>query len=327
MEAKDFVITIPNVKFRTWSSNDDFRGMVNVRKSCIEKDQVDTASYLEHFLSEKEMAETITKNHTDPTRDVLIIEIDEVMVGYCHICWWAERDGTWLGLHVGYLNPKFRKNGIGTQMINWCEARIQKIVKENSIPGKPLYGANASSTEIDKNEILLNKGYHIVFTQIEMEFNDYSGLKQYTLPHGFEIKPVSSKDLRKIWETNKEVYADRHLVAIQTEEDFQEFAHNPHNDISLWQVAWKENEVAALVLSEIVSGRAEVTEVSTRDKYRRLGLAQALLSASLKNLQQRGISSVRLHTDGGNISGARSLYEKIGFKHLKDYIRYRKAIY
>lgn len=326
METKDFVITIPNVKFRTWSSNDDFKSMVNVRKSCIEKDQIDTASYLEHYLSAKEMADTITLNHCDPTKDILIVEHNGAIVGYSQICWWTENDETWLYLHVGYLVPQYRGKGIGTSMLEWCEKRIREIAQQHQKQSKAMYGANASSTEMDKILLLTGHGYKPVFTQVELAFTDFSLLNEQNLKERFEIRQVRPDQLRAIWETVNEVYADRATVTAPTEDDYKEFINDPNNDLSLWQVAWIDKEIAALVLVQIKDNLAEITEVATRAKYRRQGLAQTLLNQSLRDLQARGIQEVRLHTDGGNISGARSLYEKIGFKYLKDYIRYRKAI-
>jgi len=317
---------ISNITFRTWKSYADFTGMVNVRKSCVEKDKVDIPSYLEHFLSEKEMASTITLNHCDPTKDVLIVEHQQQVIGYCQICWWTENDGTWLYLHVGYLVPQYRGKGIGTSMLEWCENRIREIAQQHQTQVKAIYGGNASSTETDKIQLLTDHGYKPVFTQVELAFADFLLLKYLPLKEGYEIRQVRSEHLRTIWETINEVYADRATVTAPTEEDYNEFINNPNNDLSLWQVAWAGNEIAALVLAQIKDNKAEITEVATRAKYRRQGLAQALLTKSLHNLQTRGVQEVRLHTDGGNISGARSLYENIGFKHIKDYIRYRKPL-
>lgn len=325
--TQNMASTISNITFRTWNSNSDFIGMVNVRKLCVEKDKVDTASYLEHFLTEKEMADTITLNHCNPTQDVLIVEDNGTIIGYSQICWWTENDGTWLYLHVGYLVPQYRGKGIGTRMLEWCEKRIREIAQQHPTQCKAVYGGNASSTETDKIQLLTDHGYKPVFTQVELAFTDFSSLKDLPLKEGFEIRQVGPDQLRVIWETINEAYTDRATVTAPTEDDYQEFISDPNNDLSLWQVAWAGNEIAALVLAQIKDSRAEITEVATRAIYRRQGLAQSLLAKSLRNLQTRGIQEVRLHTDRGNISGARSLYEKIGFSHLKDYIRYRKPIY
>jgi len=319
-------MAINNTTFRTFNSTNDFKGMVNVRKQCIETDKVDTISTLEHFLSLKEMAETITQNHCEPPKDILIVELHGEIIGYCQIAWWVENDGTRLYLHVGYLIPQYRGNGIGTEMLHWCEKRIREIAYKHPTKGRAMYGGNASSTEKDKIKLLTENGYKPVFTQIEMEFNDFTLLKDYSLVNEFEIKPVKQSDLRIIWETINEVYTDRGTVAVQTEDDYREFISNTYNDSSLWQIAWKGSEIAALVLVEIKNGIGEITEVSTKKKFRRQGLAQTLLTKCLENLKNRGVKIVRLHTSGENVSGAKTLYEKIGFKHLKDYIRYRKTL-
>jgi mycothiol synthase len=313
--------------FRNFKTAKDFEGMIEVRKQCIAVDKVDTHSYLEHFLTAREMAETITLNCCDPTKDVLIVENNGVIVGYCQICWWTENDCTRLYLHVGYLVPEYRGKGIGTMMLDWCEKRIREIAQKHPTQGKSMFGGNASSTETDKIQLLTDHAYKPVFTQVELVFTDFSLLKDLRLINGFEIRQVKPEQIRAIWETINEVYAERATVTAPTEEDYQEFVSDPNNNLSLWQVAWSCDEIAALVLAEIKNERAEITEVATRTKFRRRGLAQALLTKSLLELQVRGIQEVRLHTDGGNISGARSLYEKIGFNHLKDYIRYRKPIY
>ncbi len=315
-----------NFHFRTFLSSSDFEGMANVRRQCVEADQADTLSRLEHFLDAGEISRTIHQNHCQPEKDVLIVEVGGKIVGYCQICWWEENDGTTLFLHVGYLVPQWRRQGIGTKMLEWCENRIIQFVQGFSNLNKAMFGANASSTEIDKLQLLENNGYLPVFTQVELEFNHQKAFDSLSLPSGFQLKPARQSDLRLIWETINEVYADRPTVTKPSESDFQEFSTNPGNDLSLWQVAWKENEVASLVLCEIKNNVAEITEVCTKSKFRRHGLAQALLLRCIRDLNERKVELIRLHTSGENVSGALSLYEKIGFKRLKEYLRLRKEI-
>lgn len=315
-----------NFHFRTFCSSSDFDGMVNVRRECIETDQVDVLSRLEHFCDADEMFRTIHQNHCQPEKDVLIVEVGGKIVGYCQICWWEENDGTTLFLHVGYLVPQWRKLGVGTKMLEWCENRIIQIAYQHPNLKKAMFGANASSTEIDKLQLLENNGYLPVFTQVELEFNHQKAFDSLSLPSGFQLKPVRQSDLRLIWETINEAYADRPTVTKPTESDLQEFSTNPRNDFSLWQVAWNENEVASLVLCEIKNNVAEITEVCTKAKFRRCGLAQTLLLRGIRDLNERKVESIRLHTSGENVSGALSLYEKVGFRRLKEYLRLRKKM-
>lgn len=320
---------IPKIEgliFRTYRDEGDLPKMVSVREKSKEHDKIDVLSTLEGIPTVQDLSDSLDDDNCEPTKDILIVEISGEVIGYCKLGWWTESDGTWLYLHIGFLLPEWRGKSIGTAMLRWSQNRIREIAKNHQTNGKGMFGSNAATTEIEKTKLLLNDGYKKVFTMVEMDFNISQSLEDIPLAEGFEIRPVKSEDIRNIWEANNEVYTSRDFVTPPTEEDFKEFAENPCNDISLWQVAWHGDEVASFVLSEIKDGKGEMTEVSTIEKYRRKGLAMALLVKNLIALKEKGVDVIRLHTNGENVAGARSLYEKVGFKHLKDHVRYRKPI-
>lgn len=312
--------------FRTHKDESDLPKMVSVRERSKEHDKVDEFSTLESVPSVQELAESVGEDNCVPQKDIVIVEMSGEVIGYSKLGWWTENDGTWLYLHLGYLVPKWRGRGIGTAMLHWSQDRIREIAKNHPTNGKGMLGSNATNTEIEKTQLLLGDGYKKVFTMVEMDFDMSQELQDTVLAKGFELRPVKSEDIRMIWEANNKVYANRDFVTPPTEEDFKDFVENPNNDFSLWHVAWYGDEVAAFVLSEIKDGKAELTEVSTVEKYRRKGLAQTLLTKNLIALRERDVKVIRLHTSGENVEGARTLYEKVGFKHLKDHIRYRKPL-
>ena len=98
----------------------------------------------------------------------------------------------------------------------------------------------------------------------------------------------------------------------------------PGHDPALWQVAWEGEEVAGQVLCKIERGRGEVYEVSVRPQWRRRGLARGLLAFGLRALQERGVSTVRLHTVSEFPTQAKNLYGSVGFHVRKAFPRYRK---
>ena len=69
-----------------------------------------------------------------------------------------------------------------------------------------------------------------------------------------------------------------------------------------------------------------MAEVSVRSPWRRRGLAKALLTRALQTLHERGIQRARLHTVAENQYGSVRLYQSIGFRVIKDHVRYRKPI-
>ena len=113
---------------------------------------------------------------------------------------------------------------------------------------------------------------------------------------------------------------------VATEEDYQDWLASPAFDPTLWRIAWDGERIAGQTLCEIAKGRGEVAEVSVGAPWRRHGLGQALVIAGLHALAERGMSEARLHARADNIYGAPRLYERVGFRPLKRFARYRKPL-
>ncbi len=315
------------VSFRTYQGVDDLSLMIAVRAQCVVKDKIDLYSSLESIPTLKELKDLLTNDHCDPATDVLIVEYENKIIGYSRVCWWLENDGTALFLHVEYLVPEFRTTELWQKILDWAEQRIKNIsldVKSD----KKMLGANASFTEREKINILLDNEYKKVFSLIEMSL-DTSELvsKSLSIPREFALKEIEQNDLKLIWEANNLVYKHRDFISRPKEDDFQDFVNNPNNDFSLWKVAYQEEKIAGFVIGSIKNNRGEIDEVSVLPEYRRKGLAHYLLLQVLLELEKKGINRVYLHTNGENVSGALSLYEKIGFKHKKNFLKYRKIFW
>lgn len=315
-----------HVTSRNYQGSEDIKGMAFVRQKSAEYDHVDPFSSYESIPTEKDIESSLSDDHCNPTTDIHLWQVNNQTVGYNKIEWWTENDGTWLYLHLGWLLPEWRGKGIGTKMLQWSQNRIREIAHNHPTNGKGVFGSNATSTEKEATKILLDNGYTIVFSMVEMGFERWNQLEPLQLPGNYILKTATKDDIRTIWEINNSIYANRAWISVPTEEDFQEFMNNSYSDLSLWDIAWHENEIAGFVLSEIKNDRAEIKEVSVVEKFRRKGLATILLTNNIIKLKDRGISVIRLHTNGENVAGAKSLYEKVGFKHLKDFNRYRKPL-
>lgn len=314
------------VVFRNYLSEKDLPHLVAVRELCIQHDQIDPLSTLESIPTVQELKNSFNDDNCDPFKDVLVVEYQDKVIGYAKVCWWIENDGTVVFLHLEYLDPEFRQKYLWQKIINWVEQKTKE--KATSISAsKKVFAANASTTEKDKTKILIENKYRRVFSLVEMVFDDYKILdKSSLLPQGFVLKEVSESDLRSVWELNNIVYQNRDFISQQTEDDFKIFASNSNNDFSLWKVAYFDNEIAGFVIGSVTKNRGEIEEVSILPKYRRKGLAFSLLNMVLQEFENKKIEKVYLHTNGENVSGARSLYKKIGFKHLKDFVKYRKNL-
>jgi mycothiol synthase len=326
MKQQDYIPKIDGLSFRTYEGTGDLLKMVEIHKNSQDHDRIDPLSVMEYIPTVKDLESRLHNDHASPTRDLLIVELDDQVIGYSKVGWWTEAGGTWLYIHTGFLVPEWRGKGIGTAMLHWSQERIRTIASDHDTKGKGMFGSNATDSEIEKTKLLLDDGYHKVFTTIEMDFGLSQSVPDIAIPDGFEVREVKPEHLRMIWKANNSVYSSRDFIREHTEDGYQEFANNPKNDYSLWQVAWHGDEIAGFVLSEVDNEKGEILEVSTVEKYRRKGLAQALLVKNISLLKERGVKVIRLHTSGEDVAGARTLYEKIGFRHIKDHVRYRKPL-
>jgi ribosomal protein S18 acetylase RimI-like enzyme len=316
--------SLPEITIRHLSGPDDAPGYVGLVEACREIDAIDPLSTLEEIPTVEEMRASFAER--DP-QHVLFAFHDDEMIAALRISWWTEADGTWLYLHLGRVAPDWRGRGLGTALLHWAEDCIRTLAAEHSTQDKAVFGANASSTETTATGLLLNEGYQRVYTAAQMDFTDFGKLTEPSLPAQIERRAVQPDQLRVIWESIARFWAGTAWgSSVPSEEEYQEFLHQPDLDLALWQVAWDREQPVGMVLGRVSKGCGYIDEVSVDGAYRRQGIAQALLLYALADLHERGVQRVRLHTDANNRHGARSLYEKIGFSVVKEFPRYRKPL-
>jgi len=161
---------------------------------------------------------------------------------------------------------------------------------------------------------------------VEMRFGAFDTLPLVELPSDLEFRSVTPDQYRASWESVQAAYADSPQNVIATEEDYQEWLASPAFDPSLWRIAWDGEHIAGQTLCEIAKGRGEVAEVSVGAPWRRHGLGYALVVVGLRALSERGVTEARLHARVDNIYDAPRLYERVGFRSIKRFARYRKPL-
>ncbi len=311
--------------WRRYRGPEDIPGLVDARQRCAEHDGVDPLSVAEHVPTEADLERMMAASDTfDPMRDVLIVTIEQRIIGYACVQWWTESDGTCLHLALGWLVPEWRNRGIGTAMLHWDEARCRALAATHAIRQKAFYGANASETERDATALLLHNGYHVAFTLLEMGLDDLSRLPQATLPPGFVTRPLTPEDLPALFYSMNECYADYRFSEAP---DYAAWA-TKQADLTSWHVAWDEHsgQMAGQVQVLRRKGLVEVEEVSVRAPHRRKGIARALMALGLQAQREQAVRQARLRTLAENPKQAWRVYESLGFRVLKRFPRYRKPM-
>jgi ribosomal protein S18 acetylase RimI-like enzyme len=314
-------------QFRPPRGDADADALLAIRRRCAEADGYDPLSSTEALPSRDDLIQQLWA--AVPERWTLV-ELNSQVVAYGRINTWTEGDGTRVFLHLGWVLPEWRGKGIGTALLRELERRIKALAAAESAP-RWEYAANASSTEPEATQLVLNNGYRPGYTVLEMGLDwaaFEASLARTFWPSGFDARPVVAEHLPAIAAAIDEAYRDEYPgERFHEPMDVPAYAAEllePPFDLALFQVAWDGDAVAGQVLPRIERGRAEIYEVSVRPAYRRRGLGRALLTRALLDLRARGVDVVRLHTMGEFPTRARDLYEALGFRVLKTFPRYRK---
>ncbi len=325
---------VPGLAFRGFRGEADYPGMLAAINASKVADQIERSDTLE------DVARNYAHLHNcDPYQDMIFAEIDGKTIGYGRVWWEINDEGNWLGFHLAFLHPAWRRNGIGTAVLHQNERRLRQIAEDLLAEGiinastARLFEVTAEDTEVEKEALLLKEGYKAVRYGFYMRRPLSEPVEVMPMPDGLEVRPVLPEHYRIVWDAAQEAFRDHWGYIPAPEEEYQKWLKDSSFDPSLLQVAWDGDQVAGMVLNfinttenEEYSRQRGYTEgISVRRPWRKRGLARALLTCSLKMFQDMGMEEAALGVDSQNLSGALHLYESVGFRMFKREAIFRKG--
>lgn len=268
----------------------------------------------------------------DPIRDLLVAEVDGVPVAYSRVWWDDEVDGRVYKL-VGFVDPAHGGRGIGRTLLGWNEARLREIAADHDVSTKLVQAFVGDANEA-ATELIRDAGYEPVTYMAEMLRPTVDDLPDHPLPEGLEIRPVREEDIRTIWDADMEAFKDHWGYVEPTETEYERFRAYPYLDPALWKIAWDDEGVAGQVKSFIDTAQNEAhgrkrgwtEQISTARRWRRRGVAKALIVESIRELAARGMTEVALGVHTENPTGAYQLYQSLGYEVSRTWTTYRKPL-
>ncbi|MFI5261737.1 MAG: GNAT family N-acetyltransferase [Candidatus Limnocylindrales bacterium] len=272
-------------------------------------------------------------SNCDVARDVVTVWVDDALIGYGRCAWSDLLTGGRIHELICFLDPAWRRRGIGAAMLRALEARVAEIAAADPADSAALQVAT-DGDDPGQTALFEGAGYRPVRYAFTMVRPDLSDQHDAPMPPGLEIREVRPEQLRAIWEADQEAFADHWGASQRTEEDWAEFRSRPNVDTTLWRIAWDGDQVAGQVRSFINADenrlygrqRGWVEHISVRRPWRRRGLARALMAASFPLLRARGMTEGALHVDTENLTGALRVYESMGFRQIARDTVYRKVL-
>lgn len=318
------------LSFRCPAGEQDAEALAAIHAGRAVRDAIDPLSMLESVPTVEELHTRLAQLSAEGQLERwLIAEIAGQAVGYSLIDSWHDEDNLWVYLILGWVLPDWRGHGIGTALLRWGQQAVRRLAALEN-PGEVFeFAGSAGIAQIDASNLLLNEGFSVGYSDIEMSLDPAAPLGDCPLPAGVELRPAVSEHIPLIADSIAEAY--RHefpgnrFRSTQMEAAGQaEWYSSPVHDRTLWQVAWDGARVVGQVLPMIERGRGIIDEVSVRPGWRRKGLARALLIRGLRALRSRDVGVIRLITVAGFPTRARDLYASVGFRVVNEFRRYRK---
>jgi ribosomal protein S18 acetylase RimI-like enzyme len=320
---------IPDLSFRYFQGKSDYQHMVEVFNQCKGVDG------MEYTITEESISHHYTHlERCDLSTDMVFIEVDHEVIGYARVGWYPEDTGDRIYYSLGWILPDWRKQGIGTSVLLFCENRLREIAAEHPPDCKKFFQAEFDDHRSDVTRLLKGHGYQETRWFFEMTRPIDAPLPEVSMPLGLAVRPVPEDRYRAVFDAQDEAFRDHWGHVNATETDYQRFISDPTFDPSLWKVAWDGEEVAGMVLNfinkkeneEYQRKRGYTENISVRRPYRRQGLARYLLVKSIEMFREMGMEETALGVDAQNPNQALNLYEGVGYQVRKKYTTCRKPL-
>ena len=306
---------IPGLTFRRFRGEADYPVMVSILDACNVADDYEYINTVEDIAS----VFAHLKN-CDPYRDMLFAEVDGETVAFSRV-WWGEEGDARLYFPLGFVHPVWRRQGLGTAMLNYGEARLREFACEHPA-GEKLFRVWTTDKEYGAWALFTKFSYEPVRYYIQMTRPIDTPLPNAPVPAGLDVRPVAPEHYRAVWDAKEEARQDHWGYGPTTDSDFERWMEMRTFAPHLWKVAWDGGQVAGMVLNRLDEEknaryhrqRGYNEYVFVRRPWRRRGLARSLLVQSIEMFKAMGMEETALGVDTQNPSGALKLYESVGYQ-------------
>ena len=320
---------IEGLRFRTYEDETDLPAMVKVMNAAAKADestQYFTVAQMKNWVSDPSSA--------DPRHDFVLTFIGSELVAVSLIQWEDSNEGPRLYQTFGSVLPAWRRHGLGAALLPHQEGRLRQIAATHELSEPPLLATFIDAPNVGAAALAQSRGFHEVRVYHHMVRPNMEDIELPPVAEGIDIRPATREDLRQVWTALAEAFRDHFGGHDQSEAAYRRWSNSPRMQPELLLVAFDGDEVAAAVQGVIVDEENRVNgylrgwtdPIFTRRRWRRRGLASALLGRTLALLRDKGMTSAQLGVDTQNPNDALALYRRHRFESVHTETEWHKPL-
>jgi mycothiol synthase len=236
----------------------------------------------------------------------------------------------------GGIHPHHQNQGIASLLMQWSEERAKQALTR--VPEDTRISIHyRCMKDCRPAEVLFDKhGVNPIryFFEMKLELNEEPAKPIF--PNNISLCTFKeNSDLEAILHAILEIFKDHWgFHDINKKEELARWKHfletDKDFDPNLWYIAMYEEEIAGVCLCDPKFmnnySHGYVDCLGIKRKWRKQGLAKALLLHSFNKLFELKKEKVYLHVDASSLTGATKLYEGVGMHVSKTFTNYEKEI-
>jgi mycothiol synthase len=264
-------------------------------------------------MSRDEMLTWFDAPNLDLERDARIAVLEDgCVVGY------ADVSDDNLEHRRYWLDVRMRPGYYGSQLL----ASLERRIAETAGPEAIVRGFFSEADE-GARRLYDDAGFRLVRHSLRMRSDLDGDIPEPVWPQGIGVRTFEPEGERSVYEAHMESFADHWEFTKMPFDEWRHWLFRPPFDPSVWFLACDGDEIAGICLCRPEeTGEPDMGWVSVlgvRPRWRRRGLALALLRHAFAEFDRRGKATVGLGVDAENTTGAVRLYERAGMRIVRRY--------